>query len=228
MSGHAFPTTRWTLVSAARLPAETRRRALQELLQIYWPPLVVYLQHRGASLPDAQDIVQDLFAELLNGDFVQRLDPARGRLRGFLKVAAKHHLARRREREGAQKRGGKRIVVPLDAALCERVTDPSADDAEAAYDRRWAARVLDRALDRLVAQAGDRAALLRTFFGGGLAPSYRDAAASAGMSVPQLKSFLHRSRLRYRALLLEEVADTLVDPTEAGDELAALLASLDP
>ena len=220
-----FPTTRWTLVSESRQSPEARRRALEELLRVYWPPLVVYLQCRGVSAEEAQDVVQDLFADLLEGDFIGRLDRSRGRLRGFLKACADHHLGRHREHDGAKKRGGGAVVLALDDVLAERLADAGAEDAEAAFDRRWAAAVLGRAMARLVSEQGDRADLLRAFFGGDPPPAYRDAAKGAAMSVPQLKSFLHRARLRYREILLDEVRETVADGREAEIELGEILAS---
>jgi hypothetical protein len=46
------------------------------------------------------------------------------------------------------------------------------------------------------------------------------------MSVPQLKSFVHRARLRFRDLLKQRVIETLPDAADADDELRALLEAL--
>ena len=220
----SFPQTSWTLVIEASDPSR-RETALQELLGRYWLPLYVYLRRRGASEQDAEELVQELCIELVERDLIGRADPERGRLRGFLKACADQQLMRRRERAGAWKRGGRARLVALDTALGERVVATSPDDAEAAMDRAWAGQVMGRALDRLVEDAGDRGELVRTFFGAEAAPSYRDAARRFGMSVPQLKSAIHRARRRYRALLVEEVAQT-VGPGVAQDELAQLLGAL--
>jgi RNA polymerase sigma-70 factor (ECF subfamily) len=220
----SFPSTRWTLVLEASDPA-SRGPALQELLAQYWLPVYVYLRQKGASAEDAEELVQELFIELVERDLISRADPQRGRLRGFLKACADQQWMRRREKAGAWKRGGRVRLVALDTAVAERVVATSPDSAEAACDRAWARQVMDRALSRLLEDAGDRAELLRTFFGGQVAPSYGEAAARFGMSVPQLKSALHRARVRYRGLLLEEVQDTVQDPSLAEAELAALLAA---
>jgi RNA polymerase sigma-70 factor (ECF subfamily) len=60
----------------------------------------------------------------------------------------------------------------------------------------------------------------------GEAPAYDALAAEHGMSVPQLKSFVHRARGRFRELLLARVADTVQTPAEAEVELADLLKAL--
>ena len=69
--------------------------------------------------------------------------------------------------------------------------------------------------------------LIETFFSPGAElPSYREAAAANGMTVPQLKSFLHRARLRFRELCLQQVRDTVETDAQAETELAAVTASL--
>lgn len=225
MSG-AFPTTRWTLVAHARASPESRRAALETLLGAYWLPVYVYARRKGLGPEDAADAVQELFTDLVAKDFPARLDPARGRLRGFLKACLDHHLAHARARAGAKKRAGE--APPLDPEVAEQAVADSAPSPEEAYTRAWGARVMARALERLRGEfdrgerGGDFALLLR-FFGTGPAPAYKDAAAEAGMSLPQLKAFLHRARARYRALVLEEVRDTTADDAEAERELAELL-----
>ena len=63
-----------------------------------------------------------------------------------------HFLANRRDREQAQKRGGGRAVLPIDAADAEgRYALELADGLtpERIFDRSWALTLLGRVLDRL-------------------------------------------------------------------------------
>jgi len=53
--------------------------------------------------------VQGLLVQLIEHDFVEKLDPARGRLRGYLKRALQHYLVNLHEHEFAAKRGGGRV-----------------------------------------------------------------------------------------------------------------------
>ena len=46
------------------------------------------------------------------------------------------------------------------------------------------------------------------------------------MSLPQLKAFLHRARLRFRALVGEEVLDTVENDSDVDQEMGALLEAL--
>ncbi len=227
----SFPVTRWTLVADARGTPAERRAALDTLLAAYWTPLYVYARRKGLDSEDAQEVVQELFVDLLERDFPGTLDPARGRLRGWLKACLDHHLASRHAARTAKKRGGGVRHVPLDTELGERAVASASAGPEEAYTRQWAAQVMERALGRLgeehrdEARAGSFDVLLR-FFGPGVAPAYRDVAAETGMSIPQLKAFLHRARVRYRALVLDEVTQTVAHPEDAEREMADLLGLL--
>jgi RNA polymerase sigma-70 factor (ECF subfamily) len=234
MSSAAFPVTRWTLVAEARGDPAARRVALDALLAGYWTPLYVYARRKGLSAEDAQEAVQDLFADLLERQFPGTLQQVRGRLRGWLKPCLDHHLVDRHAARTAQKRGGAVRHVPLDTEVGERAYAAGAaavEGPEDAYTRLWAAQLMERALVRLgdehraEARAGSFDVLLR-FFGGVPAPAYRDVAAETGMSIPQLKAFLHRARLRYRTLVLDEVRQTVADPDDAEREMAELVGLL--
>ena len=67
---------------------------------------------------------------------------------------------------------------------------------------------------------------MRELFQFGTAPPYAELAERHGMSVPQLKAFVHRARLRFRELLLKRVSDTLSDGAEADQELTLLLGAM--
>lgn len=221
-----FPTTHWTLILAARTDEASRRTALVEVLGGYWKPLYVFARSRGLGPDEAEDLVQHLFTDLLERDFLSGLDPGRGRLRSFLRTALVHRLSNRRAAERAARRGGG--VVPMDLGDVEPVAP--GDDPERALDRTWARTVLARAMIALRAEfeAGVRSgpfALIEQFFGDA-APSYEDASRATGMTVPQLKSFLHRARSRYRELVRAEVARTVESAADIDAEIAALMRAL--
>jgi RNA polymerase sigma-70 factor (ECF subfamily) len=58
------------------------------------------------------------------------------------------------------------------------------------------------------------------------APSHAQAAAECGMTPSQFKAALHRARERFRALLREEVADTVPTAEDGADELRSLFRAL--
>lgn len=226
-----FPTTRWTLILASREGAEARQRALEQLFAAYWKPIYFYARRKGLSVEDAEDAVQGLFARLLEADFLPRLDPAKGRFRGYLKAAMDHHLVNLHEKTAAQKRGGNVRIVPLDVVLAERDISAAPEEPDRAYEREWALGLMERALARLRAdyETGRRKGNVETvlsFFRVDSAPSYAEAAARSGMTVAQFKASLHRARARFREILREELADTVQDPADAEREMEDLVRAL--
>jgi len=228
--GAAFPTTRWTLILEAKASPQARRAALESLVSTYWKPLYVFLRRKGLPPEAAADAVQDLVVQLIERDVVAQLSPERGRLRAYLRASAANYLANRHERASAAKHGGGAQLVPLDLELAERLVAADEGDPEVAFERRWAAELMERALSRLGEEyrSGARSGpfeLVVTFFGPGTPPAYKDAAAAHGMSVPQLKSFLHRARQRFTQLVREEVNETVTTGDQSDAELSHVIAT---
>src|SRR5262249_52271088 len=89
-----FPTTRWTLVVAAGGPQRTEARsALVTLCEHYWYPLYAYLRRRGYPADQAQDLTQEFFTRVLEGRYLDRADPEKGRFRSFLLTSLKFFVA---------------------------------------------------------------------------------------------------------------------------------------
>jgi RNA polymerase sigma factor (sigma-70 family) len=226
-----FPTTRWSLIRAARQGgADGRREALEALLSAYWRPVYAYLRRKGLGAEAAEDAVQGLFLRLLEHDAWERLDPDRGRFRSYLLTALEHHLVTGYHKETAQKRGGGK-VVPLDTLDAERDLPALPEDPGRAFDRQWALGVMERAASRLAGEyeSGRRkgsAGVVLRFFSLDEAPSYEEAAALSGMTSAQFKASLHRARERFREILREEVGDTVDGDGAAEDEMRALLDAL--
>src|ERR1051325_5907301 len=85
-----FPTTRWTLVVAAGDPRRKEARsALVSLCENYWYPLYAYLRRRGYPADQAQDLTQEFFTRVLEGRYLDRADPEKGRFRCFLLTSLK-------------------------------------------------------------------------------------------------------------------------------------------
>jgi len=216
-----FAPTRWSLIAAAQGRSEPARAALSELCQLYWYPLYAYLRRRGSSENDAQDEVQGFFADLLAREALAAADPARGRFRSFLLASLSNHLSHERDRANALKRGGGARPLSIDWLSAEerfQLEPAAADTPERAFERAWAAALLERTLARLEAeyQATDRGPLFAT-----LRERLGDA-RGAQPEPPALRVALHRLRKRYREILREEVAQTVARPEDVDEELRAL------
>jgi RNA polymerase sigma-70 factor (ECF subfamily) len=103
---------------------------------------------------------------------------------------------------------------------------------ERIFDVRWAATVVERALRRLGDECEKRGRR-RVFdvLSSCLAAeredvSYAKLSKTLGVAEVAVKRLVHRLRERYRALLREEVAQTVEKPDEIDDELRYLCSAL--
>src|SRR5580700_11187269 len=212
-----FPTTRWTLVVAAGAPhRKDARSALVSLCENYWYPLYAYLRRRGYSPEDAQDLTQEFLLRVLEGRYLDRADPEKGRFRSFILTSLKFFIADEADHRRALKRGGG-AVLPLELSSGEDryLREPAHDETpERIFERRWALSVLDRVVERLrkeFLQHGrpehfDR---LKVFLLGQSEAPYALLARDMNTSEGALKVAIHRLRKRYRELFRQEIADTV-------------------
>jgi RNA polymerase sigma-70 factor (ECF subfamily) len=237
-----FATTRWSVVlSCADIAGEQdkAREALAKLCRTYWRPIFAFICRRGYSVPDAQDLTQDFFLMVLEGNLLDLADPARGRFRSLLLEALRRFLKDASVSRRSQKRGGKVQFVSWDDWMAEapsRLSIPQQAlenlPPERLFDLRWAATVVERAL-RGLAEECESHGRRRVFdaLSGSLAAEradvhYVDLAKSLGVSEASVKRLLHEMRERYRALLRQEVADTVEKPDSIDDEVRYLCAAL--
>jgi DNA-directed RNA polymerase specialized sigma24 family protein len=230
-----FATTHWSVVLAAGgEPSPAAREALERLCSAYWYPLYAHVRTKGFSPSDAEDLTQEFFARFLASDALRDVSREQGRFRAFLLASINHFLANEWDRLRAQKRGGGRSPLSLDAFSAEQrlQTEPATHlTPERLYERRWASILLETVLGRLRAEmiaAGKRSVFefLRGFLSdaAGTLP-YREAATQLGLTEPATRKAVQRLRQRYRELLREEVAHTVAAPHEVESELRSLLSA---
>jgi RNA polymerase sigma-70 factor (ECF subfamily) len=223
-----FPSTHWSLLAKATSSGDDEaRRALEELCRRYWSPVNQFVRLRRSRAADAEDLTQEFFLHVCRHSTFARADQLRGRFRSFLLGALVKFLSNEADRARAQKRGGGLEDLPWDEV--EEAGAPSTPpEAQAGFDREWAVTILTNALTRVEAEyaGGDRRETfdtLKDFLPGAAAtPSYEEAAGRLGVSGPAFKSEVHRLRLRFRALIRDEVAATVSAPHEIESELAHL------
>lgn len=237
--GHAFQTTRWSLVArATRDDAPTARAALDELCRLYWPPLYQFARSRGFSEVDAEDATQSFFAELLRHDKFAIADAERGKLRTFLLHTFSKRLLNFHRAERAQSRGGGLATLSLDAPLDESGKhldpgDPQTPELE--FNRQWAVTTMETALARLEAEysQGGKTSLFaacRPFLSveADGNDDYACIAQQLGMKEGAVRVTVHRLRQRFREVIFAVVAETLDTPSEANvrAEIGMLMESL--
>ncbi len=239
LGGHRaveFPTTRWSLIFAAgRPPADQSRQAFAALCEAYWRPAYAYVRRQGCTVEEAQDLVQDFFAHLLEKPVLQRADPERGRFRALIRVSLKHFLSNERSRSRTKKRGAGVLIVLGNLERAEswcRLEPIDHETPDRVYDRRWALTVLDRVMSHLRAEfvrAGKTTLFdaLKPHLTSEAAPSsYPQLAADLGLSEVAVRVAVHRLRRRFNAVLHEEIGATVTTPEEVAGEIRYLRAVL--
>lgn len=215
------------------------RKALTDLCKTYWRPIFAFICRRGYSVPDAQDLTQDFFVTMIEGDLLKRADPSRGRFRSLLLKTLQNFLVDDTIRKRARKRGGDMKFVSWDEWMAEAPSHfsiPAREaetwSAEKIYDVRWAATAAEHALRQLGEECEARGRR-RVFdvLSDCLAAerkdvSYPKLAKTLGVSEAAVKRLVHQLRQRYRALLREEVAHTVEKPEDVDEELRYLCAAL--
>ena len=228
-----FATTHWSVVLAAGDGASPESSAaLERLCRTYWYPLYAFVRRKGYSVEDAEDLVQDFFSSFLQKGYVGRVDPARGRFRTFLLTSMQNFLHNAQDRLAARKRGGGQRFFSWDITAVEDRYQAQLGEGltpEKAFEKRWAATLLQSVLDRLREdfKATGRAELFEQLkghlWGEDDAVPYAQLGAKLGMTPLALKVTVHRLRQRFGERLREEIAHTVSDAAEVEAEIQYLI-----
>ena len=233
----AFTTTHWSVVLAAQGPSPAAEEALEKLCRTYWRPIYGFVRRQGVGPEEAKDLTQGFFALLLERRDLDAVRREKGRLRSYLLTSVKHFLVNEHDRATAVKRGASQRLIPLeDFHERERIGFDSSETIppDQIYERRWALSVLDQALARLGNECragGPMSAGLFDQFQKSLThdpdcPSPADTAHQFGMTESAVRQASYRLRLRYRQVLREEIAHTVMLPGDIDDELRHLVGVL--
>ena len=230
-----FTTTHWSVVLAAQGPSPAAEEALEKLCRTYWRPIYGFVRRQGFGPEEAKDLTQGFFALLLERRDLNAVRQEKGRLRSYLLTSLKHFLTNERNRAVAIKRGAGQQLIPLeDLSERERIGFEPTETlpADQIYENRWALSLLDQVLARLREEyraAGniqlfDR--LEKSLTNESDRPSPADTAHEFGMTEAAVRRASYRMRQRYRQLLREEIAHTVMAAGDIDDELRHLVAVL--
>ena len=231
----AFTTTHWSVVLEAQGPTPAAQAALEKLCRTYWRPIYGFVRRQGIEPEDAKDLTQGFFALLLERRDFDTVRKEKGRLRSYLLTSLKHFLTNERNRAMAIKRGEGQRLIPLDQfhqgkhAGFEPANTATADQI---YERRWAWALMDQVLTRLEDEyrtAGNMVLFERLkglLFDEVDRPSQRQIGDELVMTENAVNQAFHRLRERYRQLLRDEIAHTVMAPGDIEDELRHLIGVL--
>lgn len=233
-----FATTHWSMVLAAGDSSSPRHeQALSTLCHTYWFPLYAYLRRQGHDRHQAEDLTQAFFVQMLDKRRLSGVSPKPGKFRSFLLTALKNFVSDERDRDRAIKRGGDKKTLSLNFETAEsrynlEPTDELSPDR--LFERAWALAVLEQTMDRLEVELvnTNKKKLfdsLRVYIcGEPTTVTYRNVAAQLNMTENAVKVAVHRLRRRYRELLRNEIAQTVLTEDQVDEEISYLFGVVAP
>jgi len=238
-AGDRFPPTRWSVIDAARsTDAAAREGALAALFAAYWRPVYKSIRIRwNRSAEDAQDLTQGFFAEILERDLLAKYDPAKSRLRTYLRVCADSLVMNHDKAASRQKRGGNVLHVALyfqqaEGELREQVVDPAAipspESMEDFFEKEWIRSLFTLAIEdlRKLCEHKQRAKTFLLFeeydLDGAKDISYDDLARKHNIPVTDVTNALSWARREFRRMATERLREICGSEEEFQSEALAL------
>jgi RNA polymerase sigma factor (sigma-70 family) len=232
----SFPTTRWSVIIAARsAEPEVRRQALEVLIAAYWKPVYKYVRLRwGKDNEEARDLTQEFFCRLLDKDSLGRYDPRRARLRTFLRVCVDHMIANEDKASRRLKRGGGTQMLSLDFESAEgelqQIEILSHGEMEDLFDREWVRSVFSLSLERLRQDCEERGKQIHfrllEFYDveeAGKEQTYEQVARHFGLKTSDMTNYLAYARREFRRVVLQQLREMTGSEEEFRREAQAVL-----
>lgn len=141
-----FPTTIWTTIRQA---GHDDGEALERFARQYRAPVLGFINGQGMRDGDAEDLCQEVFLRLLNGNVLARADAARGRFRSLLLTITKNVITDKRR---------KRQEAPAE--------DIELSDRDPDFDREWVVELVERAMSNLSRESPGYHEVLREHLAG--------------------------------------------------------------
>jgi len=231
-----FPATRLSVVERTRSgDEETRRIALESIIEAYWKPAYKYLRVKWSLDPDqAADLTQEFFAAALEKEVVEKYEPSRARFRTYLRMCLDGFASNARKAERRLKRGGGVTLVPLDFETAEgeiATHEPAVDaDVDELFYREWIRALLERSVEdlRRHAEAAGRPEMFEVFKRYELRedadarPTYTAIAAALNLTSATVTNHLAAMRKQFRKIVLDRLRDLTSSEEEWESEAARL------
>jgi len=222
--GDRFPPTRWSVIDAARSSDQAERaRAMDTLCAAYWKPVYKYVRLRwNHPAEDAQDLTQGFFLQVMERALLEKFDPAKSRLRTYLRVCVDSFVMNEEKAAKRLKRGGNVSHVALDfagaeeelgGAMMDPAAIPSPESLEDFFEKEWVRGLFELAVEdlRKHCEAHERERTFRLFEEYDLADdetiSYGRLASQYGIPVTDVTNALAWARREFRRGALERLRD---------------------
>jgi RNA polymerase sigma-70 factor (ECF subfamily) len=227
----AFPETIWSSILSAT-DSKARQERLKQLCALYWRPVYKFVRVSWKkNIEEAKDLTQEFFAHVMESDLLGKYQPQSGRFRGFLKASLKNFLAETHRDNTRLKRGGGKVIVPLNVEGVETdnfLKDSQSLTAEELYDREWAEGLMADCVQKLRAVLIEEGkekyfqAFERYDLCGDERPTYPQIAQDLGLSVHDVRNYLVQARARLKELVVTRIREYVTSRSELAQELSEL------
>ncbi|MCI0379354.1 MAG: sigma-70 family RNA polymerase sigma factor [Gemmataceae bacterium] len=207
-------STSWSLLAQAKTGAGDAATAARCLLvERYRGAVRRYLGALLRNDEEADDLTQEFGLALIEGKLA-KADRERGRFRDYVKTVVVHLVSRHRKK---QKR------LPRQSEGTSQATAPTARESEQAFLQSWRDELLARTWEALAQAHADFFTVLH------FRAAHPDLAVDEmsraltpqlgkKLTAESLRQTLHRARKMFADLLLDEVAQSLTNPTHEAIE----------
>ena len=234
--GGIFPETQWSAIVAARSSDHNQRHiAFDRITRAYWKPIYKYIRAKwNKSRQDAEDLTQEFFARAIDKNFLAGYDPAKARLRTFLRTCVDALVQNQHRSVGAQKRGGSAPTLSLDFELAEgelkRTGLPAPERVEDFFEKEWVRSIFEMAIDRLRSECNTSGRIVhfRLFERYDLNAddqdtSYADLALEFNVAQTDVTNYLAYARREFRRITLDLLREMTSSEQEFRQEARALM-----
>ena len=242
MAGDQFPATRWSVVDAVKsADPQEQARALDTLFAAYWKPVYKYVRLRwNQPAEDAQDVTQGFFAEMLERELLAKYNPAKSKLRTYLRLCVDSFVMNEEKAARRQKRGGNATHIALDfqaaegelaVATIDPASIPSPESLEEFFEKEWVRSLFALAVEdlRQLCAEQERERTFRIFEDYDLSAdpeiSYQKLAAEYAIPVSDVTNALSWTRREFRRIALERLRELCGSEAEFHREARAVFGS---
>jgi RNA polymerase sigma factor (sigma-70 family) len=242
MAGDQFPVTRWSVIDAVKSEdSDEQARALETLFAAYWKPVYKYVRLRwNRPAEDAQDLTQGFFAEALERELLAKYEPAKSKLRTYLRLCVDSFVMNQEKAARRQKRGGNVMHVALDfqaaegelaGATIDADSIPSQESLEEFFEKEWVRSLFALAVEdlRKFCAERERERTFRLFeeydLAGDPDTSYDKLAAEYAIPVTDVTNALSWARREFRRIALERLREICGSDEEFHREARAVFGS---
>ena len=235
-TGRQFPATRYSLIESTRShDAQARQHALGVLICAYWKPVYKYLRlHWKKDNEAAQDLTQAFFARLLEKQLLDRFDPARARLRTYLRVCVDSFVINEDQAARRLKRGGDVTLLSLDFETAEgellQGDVAASGDPDELFSREFARNLFALAVERLRNECADKGKQqqfqifeLYDIEAGSQQLTYDEVASRFRIKPTDVTNQLAYARREFRRIVLDELRALSASEDEFRHEVQTVL-----